>query len=66
MGRRIGIHKLFRYLRRTPSSHFCAALIEAQEFKSMEDVANYLVAHPQFRAKVKIAGEGQGDLCHVG
>ena len=44
---------------------FVPALIEAQEFKSMEHVANYLVAHPQFRAKVKIAGEGQGDLCHV-
>jgi biotin carboxylase len=38
---------------------FVPALIEAQEFKSMEDVANYLVAHPQFRAKVKSQAKGK-------
>jgi hypothetical protein len=38
---------------------FVPALIEAQEFKSMEDVANYLVAHLQFRAKVKSQAKGK-------
>ena len=38
---------------------FVPALTEAQEFKSMEDVANYLVAHPQFRAKVKSQAKGK-------
>ena len=42
---------------------FVPALIEAQEFKSMEDVANYLVAHPSTVSRQsEIAGEGQGDL----
>ncbi len=38
---------------------FVPALTEPQEFKSMEDVANYLVAHPQFRAKVKSQAKGK-------
>ena len=55
MGRRLGVRQLLRYLRGTASSLFVPALTEAHEFKSMEDVANYLVAHPQFRAKVATA-----------
>ena len=30
-----------------------------QEFNSMEDVANYLIAHPQFRARVKTQPRGK-------
>lgn len=32
---------------------FIPAAAQAPEFKSMEDVANYLVDHPEFRARVK-------------
>ena len=32
---------------------FVPATIQAPEFKSMEDVANYLIDHPEFRAAVK-------------
>ena len=32
---------------------------QAPEFKSMEDVANYLVDHPEFRAQVKCRPRGE-------
>ncbi|MBK0398230.1 biotin carboxylase [Limibaculum sp. M0105] len=38
---------------------FVPATITAPEFQSMEDVANYLVAHPQFRDRVKSRPRGK-------
>lgn len=38
---------------------FVPARITAPEFKSMEDVANYLVAHPQFHARAKSQPRGK-------
>ena len=43
----------------------CPATAQAPEFKSMEDVANYLVDHPEFRAQVKRRPRGLGAVRDV-
>ena len=66
VGRLLRVHQLLRHLRRPPPALLHAATeTGAREFKSMEDVGNYLLGHKEFRATRSKRAAARARRCSI-